>query len=272
MNRAELNTAVHEKMLAEQETYRDWLLRQSPEEILNHTYAYTVREDILMGMENSDLTAQQAKALLSSPTPLEDVFHDFQKVESDRMNVIQDCIAARADHILDNQREALKTVPLYLYSAAEAHQRGERDAYFASRKANVACKAAIEEAIRNHYRDNHLDPGAVQQVLSVFGAERTCYVLANTIRQKDWDERFSHDNRAWAATVPVCENRAPDGTDRNVDFLVESHSGLVDLFTNQARHELERSRERKPSVLKKLQNTKAAASPVASTKPKEAER
>ena len=37
-----------EKMQQEQAKYRDWLTVQPPEEILNHTYEYTVREDILM--------------------------------------------------------------------------------------------------------------------------------------------------------------------------------------------------------------------------------
>lgn len=46
MTNAELNTALYQKMFAEQETYREWLLSQPSEEILNHTYEYTVREDI----------------------------------------------------------------------------------------------------------------------------------------------------------------------------------------------------------------------------------
>ena len=37
MNNQELNTALYEKMFAEQDTYRKWLLTQPPEEILNHT-------------------------------------------------------------------------------------------------------------------------------------------------------------------------------------------------------------------------------------------
>jgi hypothetical protein len=272
MNQEELNTAVYDKMFAEQNNFRDWLKGQSPEAVLNHAYAYTVREDILIAMENCDLTVQQAKAPLSSPTPLEDVFHDFQQIESGQTEIIQECIETRANDILQTQRESLKNTPLYPYSASEAHQRGERDAYFASRKANVACKEAIEEAIRDYYRDDHLDPCAVQQVMQVFGADRTCYVLSNTIRHKDWDERFSTSNRTWAATVPVRENRAPDGTDRNLDFVVESHSGLVDLFISQTRSELEHSKERKPSVLKKLRDAKAETQPAATKKHKEAER
>ena len=64
MNNEELNTALYKKMSAEQEKYRGWLLTQPPEEILKHTYEYTVREDILMSLENNDLTDAQASALM----------------------------------------------------------------------------------------------------------------------------------------------------------------------------------------------------------------
>ena len=37
MNTNDLNTALYEKMAAEQEKYRDWLKSQPPEEILHHT-------------------------------------------------------------------------------------------------------------------------------------------------------------------------------------------------------------------------------------------
>ena len=37
MNTNDLNTALYEKMTAEQDNYRDWLKSQPPEEILHHT-------------------------------------------------------------------------------------------------------------------------------------------------------------------------------------------------------------------------------------------
>ena len=43
---ADKNTALYEKMAAEQDKFRDWLKSQPPEEILNHAYEYAVREDI----------------------------------------------------------------------------------------------------------------------------------------------------------------------------------------------------------------------------------
>ena len=88
MNNEELNTALYEKMFAAQETYRAWLLSQTPEEILNHTYEYTVREDILMSLEYHNLPDGQARALLKSPSPLADVFADWENKETDYMDSI----------------------------------------------------------------------------------------------------------------------------------------------------------------------------------------
>ena len=83
MTNEELNTALYKKVFAEQEKYREWLLSQPPNEILNHCYEYTVREDIVLALEEYDLSDKQCKALLKSPSPLADVFKDFEKRETD---------------------------------------------------------------------------------------------------------------------------------------------------------------------------------------------
>lgn len=145
--------------------------------------------------------------------------------------------------------------PVYPYSAAYAREHGELGSYRASHKENVACKQAIEAAIREHYRDNSLGRGGAQQVIEQFGLERVQYVLANTVRQMDWDGRVSPDNKAWARNIPVCEDKDHWDNDRNLDFVVASHPGLADLFTTQVRREAkerEAKKDRKPSVLKKL--------------------
>lgn len=48
MSEKDYNARLYEKMKAEQDKYRDRLLHQEPSEILNHTYEYTMREDIVM--------------------------------------------------------------------------------------------------------------------------------------------------------------------------------------------------------------------------------
>ena len=42
----ETTTRLYEKMEAEQQHYREWLLSQPPNEILNHTYEYTMRQAV----------------------------------------------------------------------------------------------------------------------------------------------------------------------------------------------------------------------------------
>ncbi len=160
------------------------------------------------------------------------------------------------------------TTPIYFHSAAYANEHGELDQYHASHRANVACKEAIERAISDNYRDNRLGPACVQQVLQQFDPDRIFYVLANTVRQKDYDGRISRDNKAWAQTVPVCEDKDGFGSDRNVYFVVDRcNPGLTDLFLAQARREYAQTQEQKPSVRDSL-NKNAGQQAAHSDKPK----
>ena len=108
MSETDYNTLLYEKMKAEQDKYRDWLLTQEPAEILNHTYEYTMREDIVMAMEELELTPKQAKALLKSPCPLDDVYKEFKDREVEHMDTIRDSIETRADQVIkrENARES----------------------------------------------------------------------------------------------------------------------------------------------------------------------
>lgn len=105
MNSTEYNARLYEKMKAEQDRYRDWLLHQEPAEILNHTYEYTMREDILMCMEELDLEPVKAKTLLRSPCPLSDVFDEFKDREVEHMDTIRDSIETEADKSLQRQEK-----------------------------------------------------------------------------------------------------------------------------------------------------------------------
>lgn len=274
MTNEERNTALYQKMFAEQEKFRDWLKGQPPEEILNHAYEYTVREDILLSLEYHDLSDAQADALMKSPSPLADVFRDFEKRETDHMETIWDCLESRADTILEEQRQALSDTPVYPYPASYAQEHGELEQYRASNRANVACKEAIEAAIREHYHDNQLDSQAAAQVIDAFGLDRTLFVLANTVQQKDWDARFTPGNKEWAKTIPIQKNPDAWGADRNTSFIVNSHPGLTDLFLSTVRLEYSQKQEKahKPSVRAKLQNQPVKNLPKISANKKEVAR
>ena len=58
MSVTDYNARLYEKMKAEQDKYRDWLASQEPSEILNHTYEYTMREDIVMCIQPKETERQ----------------------------------------------------------------------------------------------------------------------------------------------------------------------------------------------------------------------
>ena len=96
MTNEELNTRLYEKMFAEREQFRDWLLSQPAAEILNHAYEYTVREDILMSLEYHDLEDSQARALLKSGKPLKQIFERWENQETSYMDTVWDTVQEQA--------------------------------------------------------------------------------------------------------------------------------------------------------------------------------
>ena len=236
MTNEELNTSLYKKMFAEQEQYRDWLLTQTPEAILMHSYEYTAREDLLLSLEYQDLSDEHAQAMLESDTPLKEAYTAFQQRETGYMEEVFSCLESAAASLIREKQLADK-MPLYRESATYAREHGELEAYRSSHKANIACKEAIEAAIHANYNNNRLDTSCVKPIMERFGVDRVEYVLANTVQYKDWDERFSRSNREWAKTIPVVTDGNDFVGDRRTAFVVDRcHSGLTDLFVSAFRN------------------------------------
>jgi len=151
MNEA-LQQSLYDKLSREQDKYRDWLKGQPPEEILHHSYEYTVREDILMSMEELTLSEAETRALLLSPSPMAILYDKFSDLETGYMDTIRDSIEDTAKA----EAKKLRELPVYPYPAGHAQENGELYAYRASFRANVSCKDAIEAAIRDNYHDRLL--------------------------------------------------------------------------------------------------------------------
>lgn len=234
----QLNNRLYTKMKAEQDEYQAQLLAMPPEEILGHAWEYTAREDILLALEYENLPEEQARALLQSPSPLAEAVKEYR--DQDVSN----------EGIFDALEEAAKLCmepPIYRQTAQYAMEHGERDAYFASRNAYEDCKKAIEDSISSHFDGMHLGRESVSVVMEKFRPERVRDVLACTIRQKEWDARFSRANRTWANGIDTSHmGREP------YQFMCESHPAVLDGFISMFRREVleqsqgEKSKE-KPS-------------------------
>lgn len=131
--------------------------------------------------------------------------------------------------------------PVYKGTLEQAMGERDVDAYLDSRKLNLDCKKAIEEAIRENFDGLHLKQDAAKEVVERFGEERMNFVMANTIRELSHDGRFSRQNKDWAEHIEVPENISR-GRNLNLDYVIESHPAVLDGFIDMARAEIRMQR------------------------------
>ena len=116
---------------------------------------------------------------------------------------------------------------LYPYSAKEARERNELSLWRESHRANIACRGAIEDAIRRSFDGMHLDKDCITPVLDEYDYKRTAWVLANTLHELEWDGRFSPANKQWAERRYI-----PQDERHNAAITVRSHPAVLDGFVN----------------------------------------
>lgn len=103
----ELNTELYEKCFAEQEKYHEEILKLPPEEIYKRSYENAAREDILVALEEFDLSEEQCNALLSADVDaMQTILELWENTETEYMQDIRDTIERCADNLCDDKREA----------------------------------------------------------------------------------------------------------------------------------------------------------------------
>ncbi len=99
MTKDQLNAALYSKMYNEQEHFKSMLRSSSPEVVMQYSYELVVREDIMLSLEENDLTPQQCKALLKQKKPLSELYLAWENGESNHMQEILSCIENKADEL-----------------------------------------------------------------------------------------------------------------------------------------------------------------------------
>ena len=263
MNIEQLNATLFTKMNEEMQEFADWLLKQAPEVILNHAIEYATKFDILSVMEVTELSEDQARALLTLEEPLDTIYKSYDGSSSNSLDVLVSFIEDKADEMVsDNATNA--AVQVYPYSGETAEEAGDLEWYRQSHRLNIVCKQEIEGAIARNFANNVLDDEAVHQVVAQFGLPRTAFVLANTIREKEWDGRISQDNKTWARRVPIYPDVDAFGQNKRLKYVVGCHPGLTDIFVNILRREYRQQDlvpSTKPSVMEKLKQPTKRNSP-----------
>ncbi len=92
-----VNEALYDKIFKQQERYSEWLCSLASSEVLDNVYEYLVREDILMLLGRCDLPYEQARALLDLTDPMDAIFGEYAKHETDRIEDIKKAIQRCAE-------------------------------------------------------------------------------------------------------------------------------------------------------------------------------
>lgn len=100
MTLEQLNTALYEKIYAEQQEFISSLKTMTPDNIIQYAYELVIREDILLSLEENNLDIRRCKALLKEKKPLDKLFLAWEKHEGDHMNEIRDCIENKANELI----------------------------------------------------------------------------------------------------------------------------------------------------------------------------
>ncbi|OJU18296.1 MAG: hypothetical protein BGN88_00955 [Clostridiales bacterium 43-6] len=103
----ELNIALYQKMFDEQDDFVKHLETLTPKEILNPAYEYTTRQDILLSLEENDLSAGEATQLLKQDKPLSAVFSVWEKRETPYMKSIFETMSDTARQLLQRENSSM---------------------------------------------------------------------------------------------------------------------------------------------------------------------
>ena len=117
MTNEELNKALYDKCDKEfgafidemNQAFQDkansrYKLEHGDEFLSEYAYQYTIYGDILMALEDMELSDEKCQALLNSPSPLYSIYDEWLGIESGHMDGIRDCIEINAEKEIASQK------------------------------------------------------------------------------------------------------------------------------------------------------------------------
>ena len=118
------NAKLYAKMEESFKDFSNWLLKQPPEEILNHAYEYAIKENILLVLEYNNLEDAQVTALLVVDDPLDLLYNEVGDSAMISLDALRSIIEDKADALISlNQSQA--DLQVYPYSAEVAEENDD---------------------------------------------------------------------------------------------------------------------------------------------------
>lgn len=90
------NDKLYEKVRNEYESFVSELKKMTPEQILEHSYEKTIKEDILNLFEYANLEHKEAKALYLTKYPLDAVYQKWLDTDVSYMDMLRESMEDKA--------------------------------------------------------------------------------------------------------------------------------------------------------------------------------
>ncbi len=119
--------------------------------------------------------------------------------------------------------------PLYKFSFSEVKRNNEVEEFRESLRENIRCRDFLDHEIGEKFDGMYLPSECTENAVKEFGYDRTMWVVANTINERQGDGRFHRANREWAENFHIPDDR------RNYEFVLRSHSCTVDGLADDVR-------------------------------------
>lgn len=133
--------------------------------------------------------------------------------------------------------------PLYRKTVGQAKLLGEIGAWRESFRENISCARAIDAMIRDGYDGMHLREGIAEDIVGQYGIDRVAWVLAATLHEKEYDGRFSPQNKAWG------EGQRITWDSHACEYCCYAHPVLVNDLINDFR-KLQQTQAQLPDTMK----------------------
>lgn len=104
----ELNNALYKRMSHEYDVFIDKLKHMTPDEIIRASYEKVFKEDILLIVENGELSLSDIRALLNETNPLEGCYQNWLDEDISYMDELRTSVENHARNIIKHRVKDLE--------------------------------------------------------------------------------------------------------------------------------------------------------------------
>ncbi len=123
-------------------------------------------------------------------------------------------------------------IPFYKQSFSYATEHEETELYRSSRKTNIECASAINNALNSNYNNNSLNSkAALTEIAKDYDYERITAIVASQIYRNSYDGRYDANCKKWAEQI--CQTEARFSLQVTEDIHLSSNPGLISILAKR---------------------------------------